>query len=172
MKHLLLFAVLALLGPSHAFAQQYESKILEQKSAPVVIEEYQAAYQRRVGAYQREGIRHSLKYRSNTDRPIIALQFGLVSFDIWDEFLDRMGGVTMESLKPSEKKSGEWIATAYADFSFRTGVAYVSKVRFADGEIWTVDLDWVLAQMRKIEKDFDAKNLKKKNEPLPKPDTP
>ena len=52
---------------------------------------------------------------------------------------------------------------AYA-VSFLTGVAYVSKVRFADGTIWAADLDAVAEELRKIEKDFDVMKLKGKPE--------
>jgi hypothetical protein len=65
-------------------------------------------------------------------------------------------------LGPVPKKREKWVATSYADFSFHTGVAYVSKVRFDDGEIWSADLTSVVLELRKIEKDFDASRLKKK----------
>lgn len=167
MRNLLFTSALLLITTSSTYAQRSESKILKQKNVPVAIEAYQAQFQRRAGTYQREGINHAIEYRNTSGRNITAIQFGLVSFDIWNEFLDRMGGVTMRTLKSNEKDKSEWTATAYADFSFNTGVAYVSKVRFDDGEIWSADLDEVAAQMRQIEKDFDVKNLKKKDEPNP-----
>ncbi len=73
----------------------------------------------------------------------------------------------MSPVAPSSKEKGGWVARAYADFSFHTGVAYVSKVRFEDGEIWTADLDAIAQEMRKIEKDFDVKQLRKKDEGKP-----
>jgi hypothetical protein len=68
----------------------------------------------------------------------------------------------METIAPGSKEKGKWVATSYADFSFHTGVAYVSKVRFDDEEIWSADLNSVVLELRKIEKDFDASRLKKK----------
>ena len=68
----------------------------------------------------------------------------------------------METIAPGSKEKGKWVATSSADFSFHTGVAYVSKVRFDDGEIWSADLNSVVLELRKIEKDFDASRLKKK----------
>jgi hypothetical protein len=52
----------------------------------------------------------------------------------------------------------------YADFSFLTGVAYISRVRFDDGQIWVADLNAVEGELRKIDKDFDAARLKEKRE--------
>ena len=110
------------------------------------------------------GIHHNLEYENSSERTVVAIQFGLVSFDIWNEFLDRTGGVTIDTLRAAAKDKGEWVATAYGDFSFHTGVAYVSKVRFEDGEIWSADLNSVLHELRKIEKDFDAGRLQKKDD--------
>ena len=55
-----------------------------------------------------------------------------------------------------------WVARAYADFSFLTGIAYINKVRFDNGEIWSADLDAVADEMRKIEEDFDVERLEEK----------
>ena len=57
-----------------------------------------------------------------------------------------------------------WMAPRINDFAFHTGVAYVAKVRFASGEIWTADVESVVTELKKIEADFDAANLKKKIE--------
>ena len=49
-------------------------------------------------------------------------------------------------------------------FSFLTGVAYVSKVRFDNGEIWSTDLESIAEELRKIEAEFDVSKLKEKKE--------
>jgi hypothetical protein len=147
-------------------AQDKVSKIIDQPTAPLKILSYQANYQER-SSYRSEGIRHVLEYQNVSDRKIVAVQIGLVPFDIWNEFLDKTGGVSMQTIAPQAKEKGEWLANAYADFSFHTGVAYVSKVRFEDGDIWTADLSAIANEMRKIEKDFDASRLKKKDEGKP-----
>ena len=69
----------------------------------------------------------------------------------------------MEQLAIGATNKGEWVASAYSDFSFHTGVAYVSKVRFEDGEIWSADLSAIVVELKKIEKDFDVNRLRKKD---------
>jgi len=139
------------------------AKIIGQKDAPIVITSYSDAYQ--VGSrYTSEGIRHSVKFKNTSARKIVAVQIGFVSFDVWNEFLDRTGGVSIEDIAPMESKKGTWVASAYADFSFLTGFAYVSHVRFSDGIIWSADLDAIAEEMRKIERDFDVQKLKGKPE--------
>jgi len=140
------------------------TRIMNQPTAPIKIMSYRAVYIDSGSTYISRGIHHNLEYENASGRTVVAVQFGLVSFDIWNEFLDRTGGITMERIAPGSKETGKWVATSYADFSFHTGVAYISRVRFDDGEIWSADLSAVLLELRQIEKDFDASRLKKKGE--------
>jgi hypothetical protein len=127
----------------------------------VTITDYRAYYEKLPPP---GGVNHSVGFQNATDKKIVAIEFGLVSFDIWNEFLDRTGGLTMQALAPQKKGFGSWEASRLADFSFHTGVAYVAKVRFESGEIWTADLDAVMAELKKVRSDFDATALKRKAE--------
>lgn len=149
----------ALFGTAQVMAIEPETKVMAQPGAPLQITAYNAAYEEG-GRYSTEGIHHTVSYKSIADRPIVAAQIGLVSFDIWNEFLDRTNGVTIEDLAPGATKQGTWVARAYSDFAFHTGVAYVAKVRFADGSIWSADLQAVAQELRKIQADFDVAKLK------------
>ena len=92
----------------------------------------------------------------------MAIQFGLVAFDIWNEFLDHMGGVAIKNYATGSKDSGTWVASSGASFLFYTGVAYVSKVRFTDGKIWSANDEELVKELSKIERNFNLSNLKKK----------
>ena len=135
-----------------------EHRILVQEGAPIVISAYSAMYQRR-GSYSREGIRHVLAYRNVTKRKIVALQFGLLAFDIFNEFQDRLGGYTIQDVGPGATADGAWVASARAESAFYTGVAYLSKVRFEDGEVWSADLDDITKQVQEIEAGFSVASL-------------
>jgi hypothetical protein len=155
-----------ILGPSFALGQAYKNIVISQPDAPVEITSYEALYQPSSSySRTREGIEHHVSYKNKTPRKIIAIEFGLVSFDIWNEFLDNMGGITMKLLGPGAEATSEWTSSRYGGFAFHTGVTYVSKVRFDDGEIWKADLGAVIKEMKKIEADFDASRLKKKEDP-------
>ena len=145
----------------HAEPPPAEHRVLEQGGAPVEIVGYTANYQRGTSSrYSREGIRHSVTYRNISGRKIVALQFGLLSFNIFNEFQDRLGGYTIEDVAPEESATGEWLASALAESSFYTGVAYVSKVRFEDGQVWSADLDEVAKQVQELEEEFSVEKLK------------
>jgi hypothetical protein len=169
MRTYLLVPICMLLLCASAFPQRTkpETKIIAQTTAPIKIATYSATYIDSSSRYIERGIHHELEYENLSNRNLIAVEFGLVAFDIWNEFLDRTGGVTMTPVSAGGKSKGRWVASRYADFSFHTGVAYVSKVRFDDGEIWSADTNAVLLKMRKIEKDFDATKLKKKPDEKP-----
>jgi len=146
-----------------AYAIEPEAKVVSQPDAPVTITHYSAAYQAS-SRYGNEGIHHNVEYTNSGTKPIVAVQIGLVSFDIWNEFLDRTGGISIEDMMPGSTKEGTWVALSYGDFSFLTGVAYVSKARFLDGTIWDADLSAIAEELRKIEEDFDARRLDGKKE--------
>ena len=135
-----------------------DHRILAQEGAPVVISTYAAMYQPR-GSTSREGIRHILRYRNVSKRKNVALQFGLLAFDIFNEFQDRLGGYTLQDVEPGAETHGTWLANARAESAFYTGVAYLSKVRFEDGEVWSADLDNIANQVQDIEVGFSVESL-------------
>ncbi len=150
-----------LLAATQVYAIEPVAKIIAQKGSPIEITSFSAAYQPD-GTYQREGIRYEVKYKNIGDKEIVAVQMGLVGFDIWNEFMDRTGGIAIENIKPGASEEGTWVASAYAEFSFLTGFAYISKVRFSNGQIWEANLESIANEMRKIEKGFDVEKLKGK----------
>lgn len=137
---LMLLLCVLLLGAARASPERLksESKIITQPTSPIRLLSYEAGYQPGT-TYSREGIRHAAEYQNVSDKAVVAVQISLVSFDIWNEFLDRTAGVDIETIAPQATSKGTWVASRYADFSFHTGVAYVSKVRFEDGQIWQAD---------------------------------
>lgn len=135
-----------------------EHRVLIQEGAPLKIGPYSAAYQSG-NRYMREGIRHEAVVENVTDRKIVAYQLGLLSFNIFNEFQDRLGGYAIEDVAPGSTEDGSWLASALAESSFYTGVAYVSKVRFEDGEVWQADLEEVADQVREIEESFSVESL-------------
>ena len=150
------FLVLASVGSAEP--PPAEHRILTQSDAPIAITEYGARYQER-SRYQSEGIRHELSYRNVGDRKIVAAQFGLLAFNIFNEFQDRLGGFTIEDVDVGGTDAGVWVASALAEAAFYTGVAYVDKVRFEDGEVWSADYDEVLLQLQEIEQDLNIDAL-------------
>ncbi len=146
-------ALLVLLAP-RAHALEPLTRVIAQPGSPVRITAYGAAYQEGASSAP-EGIRHTVAYENSSDRTIAAVEIALVSFDLWDQFLDRTAGVGIRDLVPGAADKRTWVTDTPANFSFQTGVAYVSRIRYADGTFWTADLKAVSAELRKVQADLD-----------------
>jgi hypothetical protein len=144
-----------------AQALRPEHRIVDQPDAPVHVTAYRTELLKRTAESQ-EGLRHDIEYRSRTDQRIVAIQFGLVGFDVWNEFLDKNAALASGSLDARGRERSSWFTPTAAGVAFFTGVVYVERVRFANGEIWTADQDAVLTAMRAVQKDFDAQHLQRK----------
>lgn len=140
------------------FAQETQTIIVEQPDAPIVISEYNAEF-KEGGSYTTEGIHHEIKFTNKTGLNVVAIQFGFVSFNVFNKYLDSMSGITMESIEMTESSDGTWIQSTVSDFSFYTGVTYLSKVRYSNDDIWEANLDLVSDRLEDIESDFDASVL-------------
>jgi len=104
-----------------------------------------------------------LRFRNDSERTIYTAQFGLVSFDIFDEVAYSTTVVWSGVINPGISESLRESSISRWDSSLQTGFAYVSRVRFKNGEVWMADAPAVLAQIREIRPEFQAKDL-------PKPD--
>jgi hypothetical protein len=165
----LVFAlILAHSLPALAQIRTGVTKIIAQADAPVEIREYGAYYYPASSSqYDRhpDQIVHKTKFLNKSGKKLMAVEFGLVEFDLFNEYLGRMHGLTADDLPlptDTKPKSATWEHSPYASFGFLTGVAYVSQVRFEDGQIWKADLTNIVAELKKIEADFDATVLNKK----------
>ena len=163
MKFKTIILLIFLISIAHSRGIDPVTKIIEQENSPLIINSYPANY-KKSGTYTTEGIHHTVKYENTSDRNVVAVQISLVSFDVWNEFLDIMGGISIEEIAPGKSEKGTWVARAYADFAFLTGFAYVKRVRFSDGTIWDADHDLIAEELQKLESDFDVQKLKDKPE--------
>jgi len=112
--------------------------IVNIESAPIEILEF--------GKYVREDEDHIfsvVKYRNKTDRDIEALEITMIYYDAFNEKEDGVRGVSTDILKAHQSNIGGW--SIYGKPSFvKTAMAFVSAVRFLDGEVWRADLEEVM----------------------------
>ena len=106
-----------------------------------------------------EGIAHVVEYRNITERKIVAVVFGLLAFDIFNESQDVVQGWSLDGLEPDVSESGTWTRRSNMEEAFHTGMVYVAKVRFENGEIWRADLEDIVKQIQKVEEDFSPDSL-------------
>jgi hypothetical protein len=137
-----------------------ENHIVQQDQCPVVINQYKAAYS---STESSRGIKHKLHYNNATDRLIVAVQYGFVSFNIWNEFIDKASGVSIENIRGKLEKGPEfwnaWTSNCYGGSSFHVGFTYVDRVRFENGDFWECDKKAITAQMQEFEENFSIEFL-------------
>jgi hypothetical protein len=150
--------VLILLYVPNSYGLEYVARVIPQKDVPISIINYDAEYEAG-NKYQVGGIKHSIKYKNTGKQRIEAIQFSFISFDVWNEFLDKTNGLSLSPNDSGDNEKGMWIAHDLAEFSFLTGFAYVSRIRYADGTIWNADQKQIRQELHKIKSDFDVDAL-------------
>ncbi len=60
-----------------------ETKIIEQPNAPIKIVAFSAIYEGSRASYVERGIHYEVNYENTSSRNVVAIEFGLVAFDIW-----------------------------------------------------------------------------------------
>lgn len=143
---------------------EYVSKIIEQPDAPIKILSYKSSY----GMHSKvalvgektEGVRHQAEYQNISTRGVSAVELTYVMFDLFNDYLGFAGTIETDFVKAGDKDKADGIAS-YGS-TFLTGITFVSKVRFADGEVWRTNLDTIVQELAKIDKEFQASALKHK----------
>jgi hypothetical protein len=142
-------------------AAEPKALVLTQAESPVVITKYQTRYTRSDKATEL-GINHRLDYKNRTDRRILAIEFGFVEFTVWNEHIETLIANDLDEVGGGKSGDGSWLHDPATGFLFHTGIAYVSRVRFEDGEIWTANPDDIVEHIRGVEASFSAEMLKPK----------
>lgn len=142
-------------------AAEPKAMVMTQPDAPVIITKYSARYLSAAKASE-QGVNHRVEYTNRSERPIEALEIGFVEFDVWNEHLDTLLGNDLDAVIAGRSGEGSWLHDPPAAFTFYTGVAYISRVRFDDGEIWTADLDAIAQHLTSLEANFSVEKLRPK----------
>ena len=152
MKTNIAVLLIAIMTASYARAIEPVTKIIEQSRAPLKITSYTAAYQ------EGEGIRHYAEYKNTSEKNIVALAIGFVSYDIWNEHINGINGYSIEDIPPDGNGYEVWLDPADGGLKFATGIACISKVRFSDGTVWEVDIYALWPKIGLILKELKLKN--------------
>jgi hypothetical protein len=154
-------AAVAFAAAHTLIAAEPKAMVMTQPDAPVVITKYTARYLSAAKASE-QGVNHRIEYTNRSERRIEALEIGFVEFNVWNEHLDTLFGNDLDAVTAGRSGEGSWLHDPPAAFTFYTGVAYISRVRFDDGEIWTADLDAIAEHLKSLEANFSVEKLRPK----------
>jgi len=144
------------------------SKIVQQPDSPLEITKYNARYDVALtdyndplSKYKKPGVKHEIFYQNKSGKGIIAVEMTLINLDVWDETMsiDRATSIVDANSEPAKKVIWTVAVPEGTGFMFLTGIVYISKVRFADGEIWKADKNEIASKLKSVYKDFDVSAL-------------
>ena len=95
------------------------------------------------------------------------IKFGFIAYDVFNESLGGLSGVDIDrkGIGAGEDDSGRWQTRARGVAqAHETGIAYVQKVRFADGELWIADRDELNAKLNELVPGAGASLLGEENQ--------
>ena len=143
------------------FISAEKTIILKQENALLKITEYKAEYR----TYKREHISHSIKAINSSDKLIVAYHLSFITFDVFNEFLDKFNGFSVDKVEINKEEKAGWRHSPYAVALFEdygTAVVYVDKIRFENGTIWAANKEEILPQIQEIQESFSAELLEEK----------
>ncbi len=84
-----------------------------------------------------------VQYKNRTERSIEAVAIAMIYYGPFNEKENSARAISTDICGPHAEFRGLWSTYGEPDFE-KTAVAYVSAVRFIDGEVWRADIDEVL----------------------------
>ena len=156
-------------GPRQGSARRPEREALvihRLRAAPVVIVGYAATLEKVEAQWGGPRIRHELVYRNRTRREIAAVEFGLATYDLFDELMACRAGLCVRPLAPAgavdilgipvPASRREWLQHGVDPLAFHTAIAWVDKVRYRDGEVWRESRRKIAERIRKLKRSFET----------------
>lgn len=149
MRRLILLIITVVVPYKSVFAQE-PHRILEQDGAPVIVRKYEPEPWG-TGFDPNDGVHHHFRFRNDSDRVVVAVKFGVLSYNVFNEFQEGTEAIVVRDVLPGKRTS--YLLRTYHDDpgSFFTGLIYVAKVRFQDGGIWEADVDALDEQIMSFE---------------------
>ncbi|NQS97022.1 MAG: hypothetical protein HQ591_01065 [candidate division Zixibacteria bacterium] len=146
---LIVFILVLFLSSSELLAAQIKLEIVSQRSSPIRIEKYETDF-KVLEAKSCGAVVHQIRYKNLSKAEIVeAVQFGIISYDVFNGFQNRAGAISTEELMPGMSKKGTWYNDYDESFMFGYGYVFVVKVKYADGRIWEFNRDDVAENILK-----------------------
>jgi len=98
------------------------------------------------------------------DKPVQAAEFTFIFYDLFDEYLDSFGGVTIGEMSVGEQIYLHWEPSFSEDWMSYTVVVFLNNVRFSDGNVWGQDKGQVAEEISRATRVLFKKEQLEKEE--------
>jgi hypothetical protein len=122
------------------------------------------------GVYDAPWFRYQANMRMRALKPVAAFEVRILNFDIWHQFTGALSFSQLEDLNAGQQKSFERVWGIYGESQLRdhfVSVAYVARVRYADGTTIVADATPALKAAQAIQSSITLQDLEPKPEPIP-----
>ncbi len=122
------------------------------------------------GLYDDPWFRYESNMKMRALVPVQAFEVRILTFDVWHQFTGTLSFSQLEDLAPAQEKSFDRVWGIYGESQLRDhfiSVAYVAKVRLADGRTIVADPAPALKAAQAIQASITIQDLEPKPEPIP-----
>ena len=122
------------------------------------------------GVYDKPYYRYSVNMKMKALKPVTAFEVRILAFSVWKDFEVLLAFSQLEDLAAGQQKSFKRLWGYYGESQLRdhyVSVAYVARVRLADGSTIIADTAPVLKAAQAIQSSVTIQDLTPKPEPIP-----
>jgi hypothetical protein len=122
------------------------------------------------GVYDKPYYRCSVNMKMKALKPVTAFEVRILAFSVWKDFEVLLAFSQLEDLAAGQQKSFKRLWGYYGESQLRdhyVSVAYVARVRLADGSTIIADTAPVLKAAQAIQSSVTIQDLTPKPEPIP-----
>ncbi|MBC8277649.1 MAG: hypothetical protein H8E46_05410 [FCB group bacterium] len=150
--------LIMLLSLSKSLPAQAKLNILPQRTSPVKIEKYETQF-KTPPEYRYGAVVHKIAFKNITRQLVDAVQFRIISFDVFQGYQSQIALICTEPLMPGMPVRGEWYNDYEEAFMFGRGILYVEKIKYSDGQLWIADQENILFSIKSARVDIKQVSL-------------
>ena len=154
----IVLTLIVLLSLNESLSAQAKLNILPQRTSPVKIEKYETQF-KTPPEYKYGAVVHKIAFKNITRQLVEAVQFRIISYDVFEGFQNQIALVCTEPLMPGMPLRGEWYNDYEEAFMFGQGILYVEKIKYSDGQIWHADQENILFSVKDAHVDLKQLSL-------------
>lgn len=122
------------------------------------------------GTYDKPWFRYGVDVRITALDSVVAFEARVITFNVWGEFTGTLSFTQLEDFKAGQRKSFDRVWGIYGESQLRqhfTSIAYIARVRFADGRTVEADPTPALTAAKAIQGSITLQDLLPRAEPIP-----
>jgi len=159
---------LVLLVPQHALSEWWPTpcSVVPEAASPIVISRCAVEYLP-PGDVPRERVTYAAAYANSGVKKVVAVEIAFLSFDVWNQFMGADLFLQRDTLISDGRRQDSWGKVVERWDGLFATYAYVARVRYEDGQMWSANREAIVAEVQKQYKGFTAAVLQRNERRAP-----